>query len=233
MRINKFLASCGVGSRRKVEEFILNGDVSVNDEIITELSTDINENVDIVKFNGRIVKPESDKVYIMLNKPKGYLCTVSDDRDRPTVMKLIKEKHRVHPIGRLDYNTEGLLLLTNDGELANRIMHPSGRISKTYLVTLKSKPKSEELDKLRKGIMLEDGLTQPAILERPKQVNGLFEINITIFEGRNRQVRRMFEAIGYKVFALKRLKIGKLELGDLELKKYKYLNQQELDKIFK
>jgi 23S rRNA pseudouridine2605 synthase len=233
MRINKFLASCGVGSRRKVEEFILNGDVSVNGKVVTDLSTDINENTDIVKYNGRIVKLESDKVYIMLNKPKGYLCTVSDDRDRPTVMKLIKEEHRVYPIGRLDFNTEGLLLLTNDGELANKIMHPSGKISKTYLVTLKSKPKSDELDKLRKGVILEDGMTQPAILERPKLNNGLYEVVITIFEGRNRQVRRMFEAIGYKVFALKRFKIGQLELGDLELKKYKYLNEKELEKIFK
>lgn len=233
MRINKFLASCGVGSRRKVEEYILDGKISVNGEVVTELSTDINETTDVVKYNGRVVKLESDKVYIMLNKPKGYLCTVSDDRDRPTVMKLIKEKHRVYPIGRLDYNTEGLLLLTNDGELANKIMHPSNRISKTYLVTLKSKPKSEELDKLRKGVMLEDGMTQPAIVERPKQNDGLYDILITIFEGKNRQVRRMFEAIGYKVFALKRLKIGQLELGELELKKYKYLDKKELSKVFK
>lgn len=233
MRINKYLASCGVGSRRKVEEYITDGRVSVNDEIVYNLSTDIDETNDVVKYNGKIVKLASDKVYIMLNKPKGYLCTVSDDRGRPTVLKLVKENLRIYPIGRLDYNTEGLLLLTNDGDFANKIMHPSGRISKTYLVTLKSKPKPDELQKLRSGIMLEDGITQPAIVDRPKLNNGLYDIHITIFEGRNRQVRRMFEAIGYKVYNLKREKIGQLDLGDLEIKKYRYLTKQEIEKIFK
>ena len=233
MRINKYLASCGVGSRRKVEECITDGRVSVNDEIVYSLSTDIDETNDVVKYNGKIVKLASDKVYIMLNKPKGYLCTVSDDRGRPTVLKLVKENLRIYPIGRLDYNTEGLLLLTNDGDFANKIMHPSGRISKTYLVTLKSKPKPDELQKLRSGIMLEDGITQPAIVDRPKLNNGLYDIHITIFEGRNRQVRRMFEAIGYKVYNLKREKIGQLDLGDLEIKKYRYLTKQEIEKIFK
>ncbi len=233
MRINKYLASCGVGSRRKVEEYIVGGSVSVNDEIIYNLSTDIDETKDIVKFNGKIVKPANDKVYIMLNKPKGYLCTVSDDRGRPTVLKLVKENLRIYPIGRLDYNTEGLLLLTNDGDFANKIMHPSGRISKTYLVTLKSKPKPDELQKLRSGIMLEDGITQPAIVDRPKLNDGLYDVHITIFEGRNRQVRRMFEAIGYKVYNLKRERIGQLDLGDLEIKKYRYLTKQEIEKIFK
>jgi len=232
MRINKFLASCGVASRRKVEEYILNGEISVNGEVITDLSTNIDENNDVVKYKGNIVKLADDMVYIMLNKPKGYMCTVSDDRDRPTVMKLIKDINRVYPVGRLDFNTEGLLLLTNDGEFANKVMHPRNKISKTYVVTLKSKPKTEELDKLRKGIMLEDGMTQPAIVDRPRNIDGLYQLNITIFEGKNRQVRRMFEYIGYKVFALKRIKIGKLELGDLPLKQSRYLNKSEINKIF-
>jgi len=232
MRINKFLASCGVGSRRKVEEYILNGDVSVNGNTINDLATDIDETKDVVKYKGKIVKLQSDKVYIMLNKPKGYICSVKDEKDRPTVMKLIKDKNRVYPVGRLDYNTEGLLLLTNDGEFANRVMHPNGKISKTYEVTLKSKPKAEELERLRRGVILEDGITQPAIVDRPKSAEGLYKINITIFEGRNRQVRRMFEAIGYKVFALKRTKIGELTLGDMGLKETRYLNDNELKKIF-
>ena len=232
MRINKFLASCGIGSRRKVEEYIISGKIKVNGDVVTNLATDIDEVNDKVTYNNKLVKLENDKVYIMINKPKGYLCTVSDDRERPTVVRLVKEKLRIYPVGRLDYNTEGLLLLTNDGDFANKVMHPSNRISKTYLATLKSKPKTEELDKLRKGVMLEDGLTQPAIVERPKPANGLYEVLITIFEGRNRQVRRMFEAIGYKLFALKRLKIGKLELGQLELKDYRYLDKKELNKIF-
>jgi len=232
MRINKFLASCGIGSRRKVEEYILNGEILVDGEVVSDLSTDIDENKSIVKYKGKIVRLENDKVYLMLNKPKGYICSVSDDKNRPTVMKLIKDKNRVYPIGRLDYNTEGLLLFTNDGEFANKIMHPSGRISKTYVVTLKSKPSPDQLDKLRKGIMLEDGMTQPAIVDRPKNVDGLYQLNITIFEGKNRQVRRMFEHIGYKIYNLQRVKIGKLELGDLELKQTKYLNQNEINKIF-
>ena len=232
MRINKFLANCGIGSRRKVEEYITEGKVKVNGNVVTNLATDIDEIKDRVTFNNKPVKLENDNVYIMINKPKGYLCTVSDDRERPTVVKLVKEKLRIYPVGRLDYNTEGLLLLTNDGDFANKVMHPSNRISKTYLATLKSRPKPDELDKLRKGIMLDDGMTQPAIVERPKLANGLYEVVITIFEGRNRQVRRMFEAIGYKLFALKRLKIGKLELGELELKEYRYLDKKELNKVF-
>lgn len=232
MRINKFLASCGIGSRRKVEEYINNGEVSVNGEIITDLSTDVDENTAVVKYKGKIVQLQNDKVYLMLNKPKGYICSVKDDKDRPTVMKLIKDKNRVYPIGRLDYNTEGLLLFTNDGEFANKIMHPSGHISKTYVVTLKSKPTPQQLDNLRKGVMLDDGITQPAIVDRPKNVNGLYQLNITIFEGRNRQVRRMFEHIGYKIYNLQRIKIGKLELGDLPLKQSRYLTKNEIEKIF-
>ena len=233
MRINKFLAACGIGSRRAVEEYIISGQISVNGITINNLSTDIDESKDEVKFNGKIVSLEEKKVYIMINKPKGYLCTVKDDQGRPTVLKLIKEKMRIYPVGRLDYNTEGLLLLTNDGDFANDVMHPRTRIGKTYIATLKSKPKTDELNKLRHGIMLEDGITQPAIVDRPKSVNGLYEVAITIFEGKNRQVRRMFEAIGYKVFALKRVKIGELELGNLELKEYKYLDRIQLNKIFK
>lgn len=232
MRINKFLATCGIGSRRSVEEYILSGQVSVNGVVINNLSTDINEATDEVKFNGKVVSLEEKKVYIMLNKPKGYLCTVKDDQGRPTVLKLIKESSRIYPVGRLDYNTEGLLLLTNDGDFANSIMHPRTRIGKTYIVTLKSKPKTDELNKLRQGILLEDGKTQPAIVDRPKNVNGLYQVSITIFEGKNRQVRRMFEAIGYKVYALKRSKIGNLDLGNLELKEYKYLDKSQIKKIF-
>lgn len=232
MRINKYLASTGIGSRRKVEEFILAGEISVNGIVVEDLSYDVDENTDVVKYKNKILKQQSDMVYIMLNKPKGYICSLSDEKGRPTVVKLVKEKQRIYPVGRLDYNTEGLLLLTNDGDFANKITHPSGKISKTYLVTLKSKPKTDELDKLRRGIMLEDGLTQPAIVGRPRSADGLFQLEITIFEGKNREVRRMFEAIGYKVFALKRLKIGNLELGDLELKEYKYLTSEEIKKCF-
>lgn len=232
MRINRYLASCGIASRRKAEEYILKGLVSVNGEKVTSLSTEIAEN-DIVLFDGKKINIENEMVYLMLNKPKGYICSVKDEKDRPTVMKLIKEKQRVYPVGRLDYNTEGLLLLTNDGDFANRVVHPSGQIGKTYEVVLKAKPKSEELDQLRKGVMLEDGLTQPAIVSRVVFDDGLYKLNITIFEGKNREVRRMFKAIGYNVFALKRVKIGDLKLGDLPLKQYRKLTQSEIEKIFR
>lgn len=232
MRINRYLASCGIASRRKAEEYILKGLVSVNGEKVTNLSTEIAEN-DIVLFDGKKINIENEMVYLMLNKPKGYICSVKDEKDRPTVMKLIKEKQRVYPVGRLDYNTEGLLLLTNDGDFANRVMHPSGQIGKTYEVVLKAKPKSEELDQLRKGVMLEDGLTQPAIVSRVVFDDGLYKLNITIFEGKNREVRRMFKAIGYNVFALKRVKIGDLKLGDLPVKQYRKLTQSEIEKIFR
>lgn len=226
------MASCGIASRRKAEEYILKGLVSVNGEKVTNLSTEIAEN-DIVLFDGKKINIENEMVYLMLNKPKGYICSVKDEKDRPTVMKLIKEKQRVYPVGRLDYNTEGLLLLTNDGDFANRVMHPSGQIGKTYEVVLKAKPKSEELDQLRKGVMLEDGLTQPAIVSRVVFDDGLYKLNITIFEGKNREVRRMFKAIGYNVFALKRVKIGDLKLGDLPVKQYRKLTQSEIEKIFR
>lgn len=232
MRINRFLASCGIGSRRKVEEYISAGQIKVNGVVITNLATEVTD-TDVVEYKGKNIKPVDKKLYIMLNKPKGYICSLSDEKDRPTVVKLIKENTRVYPVGRLDYNTEGLLLLTNDGDFANKIMHPSGRIGKTYEVTLKVKPKTEHLDILRRGVELEDGITQPAIIEHPKAKDGLYVLNITIFEGKNREVRRMFKAVGYNVFALKRIKIGKLELGDLPTKSYKLLNDSEINKLFK
>ena len=233
MRINHYLASCGVSSRRKAEEFIKLGLVSINDKVITELSTVVKQD-DVVKFKGKLVKPEENKVCIMLNKPKGYITAVSDDRGRPTVMKLLpKMTERVFPIGRLDYNTEGLLLLTNDGDLANNITHPTKHISKTYEVLLKVKPSTEALQKLRSGVELDGIKTLPAIISKPKNEDGLYKLEVTIHEGKNRQVRRMFEYIGIRIYSLKRVSIGGLKLGDLELKKCKYLTDYEIKTIFR
>ena len=232
MRINKYLASAELGSRRKVEEYIKAGFVKINGVVVDNLATEVNDG-DKVEFKGKIVKPNDKMIYVMLNKPKGYICSVSDEQGRPTVVKLIKENARLYPVGRLDYNTEGLFILTNDGEFANKVMHPRNKIGKTYEVTLKTKPKTEHLDVLRKGVLLDDGVTQPAVVERPVFKDGLYILNVTIFEGKNREVRRMFKAVGYNVFALKRIRIGKLELKDLPTKQYKLLNKSELDKIFK
>ncbi len=233
MRINQYLASCGLTSRRKAEELVLQGRVKVNNQIVTNLSTVVSEK-DIVECDGKRVALSEEKIYLMINKPKGYLTSVSDDRGRPTIMKLVEGiKERVYPVGRLDFNTEGLLLLTNDGEFANSVMHPSKHIAKTYKVTLKSKPKPAELELLRKGILLDDVKTLPAIIGRPKNEDGLYTLDVTIFEGKNREVRRMFEHIGYKIYALKRTKIGQLELGDLPLKSVKKLNKSDLKLIYK
>ena len=233
MRINQYLASCGVASRRKAEEFVKQGLVCINDKVVEELGTVVGEG-DVVKLQGKVVKPQENKVCIMLNKPKGYITAVTDDRGRPTVMKLLpKMKERVFPIGRLDFNTEGLLLLTNDGELANNITHPTKHIAKTYEVLLKVKPSTEALQKLRNGVELDGVKTLPALISKPKSADGLFKLEITIHEGKNRQVRRMFESIGVRVFALKRISIGGLKLGDLELKKCKYLSEDEIKTIFR
>ena len=233
MRINQYLASCGVASRRKAEEFVKQGLVCINDKVVEELGTVVGEG-DVVKLQGKVVKPQENKVCIMLNKPKGYITAVTDDRGRPTVMKLLpKMKERVFPIGRLDFNTEGLLLLTNDGELANNITHPTKHIAKTYEVLLKVKPSTEALQKLRNGVELDGVKTLPALISKPKSADGLFKLEITIHEGKNRQVRRMFESIGVRVFALKRISIGGLKLGGLELKKCKYLTEDEIKTIFR
>lgn len=234
MRINQYLASCGICSRRKAEELIKNNLIKVNGVVNNVLSTDIKVGIDKVEYKGKLVKPEEKKVYLMLNKPKGYLTSVSDDRGRPTVLKLIKDvNERIFPVGRLDYNTEGLLILTNDGEFANSITHPSKHISKTYEVLLKQKPMVDKLQELRNGIEIDGEKTLPAYISKPRCVDGLYLLEVTIFEGKNRQVRKMFEAIGYKVFSLKRIAVGKLTLQNLPLKAYKHLTEDDIKLIFK
>ncbi|MBE5738440.1 MAG: rRNA pseudouridine synthase [Clostridiales bacterium] len=232
MRINKYLASCELGSRRKVEEFILKGDVSVNGQKVTELGYDVKD-ADIVKYKGKEVHPQTNKVYIMLNKPKCYITSKSDEKDRRIVMDLVKScKEEVFPVGRLDYNTEGLLLLTNDGEWANNITHPSKNISKTYEVKTKYAVTKKQVKELTNGIVIDDKRTLPAVVELMGQDGDFFVTHITIFEGRNREVRKMFEAINLKIYNLKRLSIGALELDDLQMGKFRYLNKNEINLVF-
>lgn len=233
MRINKYLASAGLGSRRKVEELVNLGKIKVNGEIIYNLATEVAEN-DVIEYMGNRVRLEDKKIYIMLNKPKCYVTTVSDEKQRRTVLDLTKGiKERIFPVGRLDFNTEGLLILTNDGDFTNSIIHPSKHVSKTYEAITKVKPTRAGLAELRKGIILDGIKTIPAIVENPKIVENGYLTKITIFEGRNHQVRNMFSAIGCKVYDLKRIAIGKLELGDLQKGKYKILTKNDLEKIFK
>lgn len=226
IRLQKYLADCGVASRRKCEQFILDGLVEVNGKVVQELGTKVNEK-DEVKFKGKVLKPVENKVYILLNKPIGYVTTVKDQFGRDTVLDLVKVKERVVPVGRLDMYTSGALILTNDGEFINKYTHPKNEIDKTYNVTISGKITKEEVGKLKNGVELDDGyITKPAkvkILKIDEEKN-ISRVQIVIHEGKNRQVRRMCESIGKKVLALHRSKIGNIDVKDLKLGEWKYLN---------
>ncbi len=230
MRINKYLAQCNISSRRKVEEFVLSGLISVNDVVVKKLSTQISP-TDIVKFNGVIVKPSNIKIYYLLNKPSGYITTVKDEKNRHTVLDLIeKSPERIFPVGRLDCATEGMLILTNDGDFANKLIHPSKKINKVYEVIVNKQPSIEQFAMLEKGVDIGDFVTSPSkISNKIKLDKGTYKFDITIHEGKNRQVRKMMESVGLEVIYLKRIKIGSLPLGNLPTGKYKKLTKKELD----
>ena len=232
MRINKFLASAGIGSRRKVEEFILDNKITVNGKVITELGYDVKE-TDKVAYNGKLLSLTENKIYIMLNKPKCYITSLSDEKDRKVVTDLLKGiKDRVFPVGRLDYNTEGLLLLTNDGEWANNIIHPSNHIAKTYEVKTKYNLTNKQINEIRRGIVIDGKRTLPAKIEVVDYEEPYYVNHITIYEGRNREIRKMFEHLNLKIYNLKRLSIGGLHLGNLEMGKYRILKNNEIGKVF-
>ena len=229
-RLQKFLAEAGVASRRKSEEYILQGKVEVNGKIVTELGTKVTSN-DIVKYNGKIVKPEEEKVYILLNKPIGYVTTAHEQFGRDKVLDLVKINKRIVPVGRLDMYTSGALILTNDGELVNKLTHPKNEIEKTYNVTLKGKVIEQEINQLKKGVLIdEDYLTKPAKVKILKidEEKDISRIQIVIHEGKNRQVRKMCEAIDKKVLALHRSKIGNIDVKDLKLGEWKYMNLKQI-----
>lgn len=233
MRINKYLAESGLASRRASEEIILAGRVKVNGVTVKGLATDIASD-DTVTVDGKQIKPKLKQYYIMLHKPKGYVTTVKDELGRKTVMDLIDIKSaRLFPIGRLDYDTEGLLLLTNDGELANKITHPSQRIPKTYVARVSGMVKEAELEQLRNGVVIDGKKTLPAqviVLEGDVHTT---KLELTITEGRNHQIKKMFEAIGKPVEFLKRTMIGEIYLGGLTRGTYRDLNQKELEYLDK
>jgi len=232
-RLQKVLAQAGVASRRKCEELILAGKVEVNDQVVTTLGVKVDPATDVIKVNGKPIKAEK-KIYVMLHKPKGVITSVSDPRGRRVVTDYLKGiEERVYPVGRLDYDTEGLLLLTNDGELANLLTHPKHHVPRTYLAYVKGVPHGDVLDKLRQGVMLEDGMTAPAEVEYHdvSPDNKQSVISITIYEGRNRQVRRMFEKVGYPVYRLKRIQFGTLFLHGLPRGKYRLLRPEEVKEL--
>lgn len=234
-RLQKYLAECGVASRRKCEELILQGKVKVNNQIVTELGVKVNPEKDIVKFEDKEVKPTSKMVYILLNKPIGYVTTADDQFGRDTVLDLVKVKERIVPVGRLDMYTSGALILTNDGDFVYKVTHPKHEIEKTYTVTVKGIIKNEEVEQLRKGVKIDDYITKPAkvkILKTDIEKN-ISRLEIVIHEGKNRQVRKMCESVGRKVLALHRSKIGKIGVKDIELGKWRYLKDKEIQELLK
>ncbi len=234
IRLQKYLAECGIASRRKAEEYIQEGKVQVNGKTITELGVKIDPDTDIVYFDNKKVEKQNEKIYILLNKPIGYVTTTKDQFNRQTVLDLIKGLNkRIVPVGRLDMYTSGALILTNDGEFIYKVTHPSHEITKTYVATLKGIITNEEIEKLRSGVEIEDYITRPArvkILKTDTDKN-ISRIEITIHEGKNRQVRKMCEAIGRNVMALHRSKIGNIGVKDLKIGEWRYLSSTEIKSI--
>ena len=230
MRLQKYMAMCGVAARRKCEEIIASGRVSVNGQIITEMGTQVEEE-DVVLVDGVRITPEEEKRYILYHKPAGEVTTVSDEKGRETVMDRFRDfPVRIYPVGRLDYDSEGLLLLTNDGELAQRLTHPSCEVDKVYLARVTGNPSNEAIDRMRRGVYMEgdERRTYPAEVRVIRDEALFSDILVTIHEGRNRQVRRMFDAVGHKVLLLRRVRFGTLELGALRRGEWRELTSEEI-----
>lgn len=227
-RLQKYMASCGIASRRKCEEYILDGRVRVNGCIINCLGTKIDPDIDEIQFDNQNIFKEKNKVYFMLNKPLKCITTVKDERNRQTVIDIIKCEERIFPIGRLDYMTSGLLLLTNDGNVYNKIMHPSVEVSKVYIAKVKGKISNYELNHFSNGVDIGDYITAPCKIQIIRSFNNTTEARVEIHEGKNRQIRRMFSAIGHPILSLNRIKVGKLNLGDLKYGEYRHLTESEI-----
>ncbi len=236
IRLQKFMAEAGISSRRKAEEYILQGRVSVNGDIVYELGTKIDEEKDYVEFDGKEVKNSQKQVYILLNKPIGYVTTVKEQFQRDSILDLVKTKERVVPVGRLDMYTSGAIILTNDGDFVYKVTHPKHEIKKEYTVTVKGIVTNEDIEKLKNGVDIGDGyITKKADVQIMKtdEDKNQSRIRITIHEGKNRQVRKMCESIGYGVIALHRAKIAGVGVKDVPLGKWRYLTKEEVLKILR
>lgn len=227
VRLNKYISECGITSRRKADDLISEGKVTVNGKIVYKLGTKIHPVNDKVFINGKQVTLLDERVYIVFNKPKDCITTLKDEKGRTTVLDYVHLRERIFPVGRLDRDTTGVLLLTNDGEFANKLMHPEYEIKKAYKVTLDQPVTMEHVEKLRKGVKLSDGLTEPAevhVIPRTKNL----EIGIIIHEGKNRQIRRMFELLGYEIKKLDRLAYGDISYEGLKRGQWRHLTKREL-----
>jgi 23S rRNA pseudouridine2605 synthase len=232
-RLQKLIAAAGIASRRHAEDLITSGRVTVNGKIVTELGTKADPAKDHIKVNGKLINPQlqtREKVYVLLNKPRGYLTSVSDPEERPLVMDLLPPSlGRLHPVGRLDFNTEGLLLLTNDGELTNYITAARNRVDKVYEVKVKGVPTEAAIERLRRGITLDDGTrTAPAKIRLTYETSTNAWYEVLLHQGRNQQIRRMFDLIGNSVLKLKRTRIGTLSADELRTGEYRFLDEREV-----
>jgi 23S rRNA pseudouridine2605 synthase len=233
IRLQKYIAQCGIASRRKAEELIAEGRIAIDGVKVTEMGIRVIPGKSKITFDGKLVEEREQLVYYLLNKPKGYVTTLSDPQGRPIVTSLVKNsKARIFPVGRLDLDTEGALILTNDGEFAQKIQHPSHDIDKTYEALVKGCPQKAKIALLARGIFLEGKMTSPAAIKVVSKAGKNCLMQITIHEGRKRQVKKMFDFIGHPVIHLKRTAYGKLTLGRIALGDFKQLNPSELNKIF-
>lgn len=231
IRLQKHLSDCGVASRRKSEELIAAGKVKVNGKIAV-IGEKVDPKRDKITVFGKSVLPAKEKIYIMLNKPRGYVTTVSDEFGRKTVMELTKDiNEKIYPVGRLDRDSEGLLFMTNDGELANAVTHPSGLVNKTYHVTVEGAVSAEQTEKLSAGVVIDERKTKPCDVFVIDRLTDRTVLSFVIHEGRNRQIRKMCEAVGLKVLRLKRVEIAGIKLGKLKLGDYRPLNERELTRL--
>nr|WP_300004469.1 pseudouridine synthase [Tissierella sp.] len=232
MRLQKYMAKSGVASRRKSEKMIDDGIVKVNGKIVTEQGLDIDPEKDMVMVDDKPIRLEENKVYIILNKPLGYVTTMDDEKDRKIVIDLIDGvEERIYPVGRLDMDTSGLMLLTNDGKVTNKITHPRNQVIKKYIAIVEGTPNKLELTKFRKGLMIDGKRTSPATIKIVKNYETESILEIEINEGRNRQIRKMCEAINHPIKKLKRASIGEIQLGGLPVGEWRHLDDQEMKYI--
>ena len=232
MRLQKVIAQAGIASRRKAEGMIAGGLVKVNGTVMTSQGYVVADD-DVISVSGKVITSSEKKVYYILNKPRGFVTTVKDQFARPCVIDLVADevKERVYPAGRLDYNTEGLLILTNDGDFVNTITHPKNEIEKKYIAVVSGRISEETVEKLKKGVVIDGKKTHPAKVFLSELFKDKSIVEITISEGRNRQVRKMFEAVEHNVIELKRVSIGNLELGNLKTGKIRRLNPNEVQAL--
>ncbi|MFI5304771.1 MAG: pseudouridine synthase [Nitrospiria bacterium] len=233
-RLQKIISTAGIASRRKAEEYITEGLVTVNGKVVTELGSKADPDRDHIKVNGKLINPQQTKVCILLNKPRNYITSLRDPEGRPTVLSLLKGiKGRVYPIGRLDYDTEGLLLLTNDGDLANALMHPKNEIQKTYQVKVKGVLEEEEIRRLAEGVVLFGKRTAPATVKKLGKTEENSWIEMKIHEGKNRQIKKMLFKLNHPVLKIKRVRYAFLDLNDLPSGMFRYLDSNEIKKLKK